>query len=167
MLKVPLKVKILKDLTRTSDSGLEQLWLQIQHKHLKSVVACIVYRPPDCALSCLADDLMPSHTHALSLNKLIVLTGDLNCDLLVYNPRGDDLRTFCTAVNATQLIKDPTRVTRSSFTLIDIVLTSDSSLVKDSDVVDVTISDHSVFGLCSFGLKDTQIQIILYHHPQL
>lgn len=128
MLKVPLKVKILKDLTRTSDSGLEQLWLQIQQKHLKSVVACIVYRPPDCALSCLADDLMPSHTQALSLNKLIVLTGDLNCDLLVYNPRGDAFRTFCTAVNATQLIKDPTRVTRSSSTLIDIVLTSDSSL---------------------------------------
>ena len=89
--KSTLKVKVLKDLTQTSDSGLHQLWFQIQHKHLKSVVVCIVYRPPDCAISSLADDLMPSYTHALSPNKPIVLTGVLNCDLLVDNPRGDCL----------------------------------------------------------------------------
>ena len=135
-------MKVLEDLTQTSDSGLHQLWLQLQHKHLKYVVVCTVYRPLVCAISCLVDDLMPSYTHALTLNKSIVLTGDLNCDLLVDNPRGDALRSFCTAVNATKIIKDPTRVTRSSSTLIDIVLTSDSSLVRDSGVLDTNISDH-------------------------
>ena len=140
--KSSLKVKTLKDLTRTSDSGLQQLWLQIQHKHLKSVIVCIVYRPPDSAISCLTDELMPSYTHALSLKKSIILTGDLNCDLMSDNPRGDALRSFCVAVNATQLIKDPTRVTNSSSTLIDIVLSSDPGLVKDSGVLDMTISDH-------------------------
>ena len=140
--KSGLKTKILKDLTRISDSGLHQLWLQIQHQHLKSVVVCVVYKPPDSVISCLTDELMPSYTTALSLNKPIVLTGDLNCDLLMDNPKGDALRSFCTALNATQLIKDPTRVTASSSTLIDIVLTSDPGIIKDSGVLDITISDH-------------------------
>ena len=137
-----LKVKVLKDLTRISDSGMHRLWLQIQHKHLRSVIVFIAYRPPDSAISCLSDDLMPSYTHALTLNKFIILTGDLNCDLLKDNPRGTALRSFCTAINATQLIKDPTRIAESSRTLIDIVLTSDPNLVKDSAVLDITVSDH-------------------------
>ena len=41
------KVKTSKDLSWISDSGLHQLWLQIQHKHLKSVIVCVVYRPLD------------------------------------------------------------------------------------------------------------------------
>ena len=160
--KSTLKVKILKDLTCTSDSGLQQLWLKRQHRHLKSVVVCVVYtRPPDCALSCLADDLMPSYTHALSLNKPIVLTSDLNCDLLVDNPRGDALHMFCSALNATQVTKDPTRVTRSSSMLINIVLTSDSNLVKDSGVVDVTISDHFlVYAVLDFKIPKSKSQPI-------
>ena len=41
------KVKTSKDLSWISDSGLHQLWLQIQHKHLTSVIVCVVYRPPE------------------------------------------------------------------------------------------------------------------------
>ena len=85
---------------------------------------------------------MPNCIHALSLNKPIILTGDLNCDLLTDNPRGSALRSFCTAINATQLVNDPTRVTRQSSTLIDVVLTSNPALVKTSGVLETTISDH-------------------------
>ena len=91
---------------------------------------------------CLNDDLMPNDIHALSLNKPIILTGDLNCDLLTDNPRGIALRSFCTVINATQLVNHPTRVTRQSSTLIDVVLTSDPALVKASGVFETTISDH-------------------------
>ena len=78
----------------------------------------------------------------MSLDKDILLMGDLNCDLLSDNPRSQALLSFCTSENATQLIKQPTRVTESSSTLIDIILVSSPCLVKSSGVMDLTISDH-------------------------
>lgn len=55
---------------------------------------------------------MPKYVKVFSLNKDVVLTGDLNCDLLT--PRGDASRSFCNSTNATQLIVKPTGVTKSS-----------------------------------------------------
>lgn len=63
--KASLKVKVLKDLTGSSNSGLQQLWLQIQHLHLKTFILGVAYRPPDCPISCLVDDLMPNYTQGL------------------------------------------------------------------------------------------------------
>ena len=140
--KTGLKVKVLKDLSGTSNSGLHQLWLQIQHLKLKTFMVCVVYRPPESGILCLNDDLMPNYIHALSVNKPIILTGDLNCNLLTDNPRGIALQSFCIVMNATQLVNDPTRVTRQSSTLIDVVLTLDPALVKASGVLETTISDH-------------------------
>ena len=48
-----------------------------------------------------------------------MLTGDLNCDLLSNNPRGEALLSFCATVNATQLIDKPTRVTDNSRSLLE------------------------------------------------
>ena len=137
--KTGLKVKVLKDLTGSSNSGLHQLWLQIQHLKLKTFIVSVVYRSPDSDILCLNDDLMPIYIHALSLNKPIILTGDFNCDLLTDNPQGIALRSFCTAINATQLINNPTRVTRQYSTLIDVVLTSNPALVKANGVFETTI----------------------------
>ena len=68
--------------------------------------------------------------------------GDLNCDLLSNNPRGEGLLSFCAVVNATQLMHKPTRVTESSRSLLDVILVSDPVLVKSSGVLEVTIKDH-------------------------
>ena len=141
-IKTNLKAKIHKDLTGITDSGLHQLWLQVQHKKLKSLLVCVVYRPPDNPITSLEGDLLQKYTQALSLNKDIVLLGDLNCDLLSDNPKSKALRSFCAAANATQLIKDPTRVTKSSSSLIDVILVSKPDLVKSSGVMDLTMSDH-------------------------
>ena len=60
---------------------------------------------------------MLKNVKALSLNKDIVLAGGINCDLRTH--KGDELRLFCNSVNATQLIDKPTRITKSSISLID------------------------------------------------
>lgn len=68
--------------------------------------------------------------------------GDLNSDLLLANSAVNALQSLCTAVKTTKKIKDPTRVTRLSSTIIDIILTSDSTLVKTSGLLETSISDH-------------------------
>ena len=96
--KSVLKVEVLKDLTGITESGLHQLWIQVQNKKLRSLLVCIIYRPHDIGVACLENELMPKYIQALSLNRDIVVTGDLNCHLLSENPRGDSLRSFCATV---------------------------------------------------------------------
>ena len=114
----------------------------MQHKKLRSLLVCIAYRPPEIGLACLVHELMPNYIEALSLNMNIILTGDLNCDLLTTNTRGEALRSFCASVNATQLIDEPTRVTKASRSLIDVILVSNTELVQSSGVLKWTTSDH-------------------------
>ena len=85
---------------------------------------------------------MPTYVKALSRNKDIVLTGDANFDFILKTPRSDVLWSFCTSVNAHQLIDRPTRVTLTSRSLLDIVMVSNKDIVKTSGVLDLTISDH-------------------------
>ena len=71
------------------------------------------------------------------------MLGDLNCDLLKPDsPEAMSLLDFCTSVNQTQLIKEPTRVTETSSSLIDIIMTSNVSLVENHGVALSHISDH-------------------------
>ena len=46
------------------------------------------------------------------------------------------------SLNIKQLITEPTRVTPTSETLIDVIMTSNSALVTDSGVVETHISNH-------------------------
>lgn len=81
----------------------QQLWMQVQNNKLCSLRVCVVYRPPEIGTACLENELLPKYIEALSRHKYIVLTGDLNSDLLSENPRGEALLSFCAIVNATQL----------------------------------------------------------------
>ena len=54
-IRSPLKAQILKDLSGTSTTWFQQLWLQVQYKKIRSFVICAVYRPPDCHVSCFED----------------------------------------------------------------------------------------------------------------
>ena len=85
---------------------------------------------------------MPSYSHALSFNKDIIVTGVLNCHSLTDNPKGNALRSFYSTINATQLIKDPTRVSKTSESLIYILMVSNPVLVRNSGVLKLTTSDH-------------------------
>jgi len=85
---------------------------------------------------------------ALSLNKDIYTLGDLNCNALKPNDAASQiLINFSTAFNLTQIVKQPTRITETSATLIDVILASNTDLVKDVKVLPYSISDHDMHGL--------------------
>ena len=140
-IKANIKATILKDLTGITASGLHQLWIQVQIKKMRSILVCVVYRLPDIGVTCLQEELMPNYIQAFSLNKDVILMGDLNCDLCV-NPRSKALRSLCSSLNATKLIDKPTRVTQSKCSLLDVVIISNPNLVHSSGVQELTISDH-------------------------
>ena len=121
------------------------MWLKIQIGNRKSFIVCTVYRPPDPALNCFEDDLGETVISALSLNKDIYILGDLNCNVLDAGDQGGrTFLNFCTAYNLTQVINEPTRITQSSKSLIDIILVSNKNVVEESKVLPVSISDHDL-----------------------
>lgn len=80
-----------------------------------------------------------------------MVVGDLNCDLLTSSYESRALNDFCSSVNMKQLITEPTRVTPTSETLIDVIMTPNSALATDSGVVETLISDHYlVYAILNF-----------------
>ena len=112
-------------------------------KKLRSIVLCVAYRPEYCPVSCFVDDFMDKYSQALKFGKNIIVAADLNCDML--KPRSLEavaLQDLCDSVNLTQLMKELTRVTETSSTLIEVIMTSSIALVERSGVLKSHISDH-------------------------
>ncbi len=140
--KKVLKVTILNELTSTSESNFQQLWIKLQNKKMKTIIICVTYRPPDCPLNCIQDDFRQNYVQALSMNKPIFILGDLNCNLLKDCPEKRAITELCNDLNLKQIIKEPTRITDTSQSLIDVILVSTEAVVLESGVLDSAISDH-------------------------
>jgi hypothetical protein len=72
--------------------------------------------------------------------------GDLNCDVSKFPPDAHTRRLqFLSCVyQLEQLINEPTRVTRTSATLIDLIFTNKKENIVKSGVIHLGISDHSL-----------------------
>lgn len=102
-----------------SDNDVEQLWLGISFKNIK-VLMGMVYKPPLVAyhkLKCVENVLA---TLAIQFDYIIVL-GDMNVNF--FNDGRDVIfvRNMLETFNMTQVVTDPTRVTRTSSSLLDII----------------------------------------------
>lgn len=141
-IKKNIKASVIKDLSKVSVSNFHQLWISLQCQKNKSIIICVTYRPPDTPLGCFEDLLKPNYVQALTLNKQILVLGDLNCNMLENGQEWRALTNVSTELNLTQIIKTPTRITATSQTLIDVILVSSTTLVLESGVINTSISDH-------------------------
>ena len=144
-IKETYKVKQLSELSSLPSCGFHQLWLSIQINKYKSFIVCTAYSPPDCPLDCFDQELSESFISALTLGKDVFILGDLNCNVLdISDGNARALVDFSSTFNLTQVIKQPTRRTDLSETLIDVIIVTNKYLVKTSGVRPVTISDHDL-----------------------
>ncbi|CAB3996972.1 Hypothetical predicted protein [Paramuricea clavata] len=117
------------------------------------MIVCVIYRPPDCPVTCTRDELKPKFIEALLLGKEIIILGDMNCNLLKTSCyESKILLDTCSELHLTQLIKDPTTIASQTSSLLDVIMISSSSKVKSSEVVDIGISDHSMI-YCTLKLR--------------
>ncbi|CAB4016504.1 Hypothetical predicted protein, partial [Paramuricea clavata] len=79
------------------------------------------------------------------LGKPIYILGDANCNMLKPDsPNSSVFINFCSCFNLTQMTKSPTRVTRNSESLIDVILATNPNQVLETKVVHCSISDHDL-----------------------
>ena len=121
--------------------NLEQIWLQLYTKEGK-IMICNVYRPPNFSnfwdlIDNNIDNVKGDHVNI----KYHLILGDLNADLDDRN--GRHLSELCRSHNYEILINEPTRITSTTKSCLDQILTNMPNFVKQTTVLPpVSTNDH-------------------------
>ena len=102
---------------------LENLCLEIKQPRSKPVVVVTWYRPPDSSIG-----IFTPFEHLIGIldseNIEYYLMGDLNCDMIATRYDNDTCKLMGDVYGLQQLIMEPTRVTPTSSTLINVIYTN-------------------------------------------
>lgn len=136
--------------TDLEKSNVEGLWPEVCLPKSRSFLVGTFYRPPTSSNHSVKD-LMPvledTLQAATATGKEVIITGDLNCDLSAKRSLPTEckqLKSLLKAENLTQLIKQPTRITQDSSTLLDVIITNCPQIVSESGVLSMSLSDHDM-----------------------
>ena len=127
--------------------NIELLCIEIQPLKCKSFLFVAWYRPPHDPV-CTFQKSERVLSYLDKEGKEIILMGDINCDLsqelegLSSDSNSRHLLNLYQLFSLKQIIKEPTRVTLSTSTLIDHIATTCTDNVLDSGVHKVALSDH-------------------------
>jgi hypothetical protein len=147
-----LNYTVRDDLT---DESLETLTLEIMKPKARPFIVNSWYRPTNSSQECLntyenlITPICVNIPKYYSENKEVILIVDFNCDwsLLANNEANAHTNILAEIINTLQfeqLIKEPTRVTATTKTLIDLAFTNKPELINGSGVIHLGISDHSM-----------------------
>ena len=160
-LRSSINYKIRDDLV---PSELEAVCVEIIKPHSKPFVVTTVYRPPS-ALSEFFDHFEKLIKGIDNENKEMYILGDLNCDLLRpdkdYNIPTNKIKSLYELYQLSQLIDEATRVTMTTTSLIDHMVTNTPEKISDSGVIHTGISDHSlIFAIRKISVIKKQENIV-------
>ena len=127
-------------------NDLEMICIELKYTCTKPLILCAWYRPPNSVI-----ETLNSYENFLvkldSEDKEIILLGDLNCDYHYatnQESHSDNLKFLNSLYNLEQMIEEPTRITSSSSSLIDVILTNYPDRLVRCGVIHVGLSDHSL-----------------------
>ncbi len=160
-LRRSINYKIRDDLV---PSELEAVCVEIIKPHSKPFVVTTVYRPPS-ALSEFFDHFEKLIKDIDNENKEMYILGDLNCDLLRpdkdYNIPTKKIKSLYELYQLSQLIDEATRVTMTTTSLIDHMVTNTREKISDYGVIHTGISDHSlIFAIRKISVIKKQENIV-------
>ena len=121
--------------------NLEMLWIEIQINTHKLLLGCI-YRPPDSLVN-YWDDLDSILERAIDTGLDLVITGDLNINMLNLQPQSH-VHRLLSKYNLSNLINEPTRITPTTSTSIDIIFTNNRNIIENISVSPPICSDHCI-----------------------
>ena len=119
----------------------ECIWIEIENLTFNYLLCCI-YRPPN-ADSRFWHNISWSIEKAQEISDNIIIVGDLNIDFLNI-PRNHQIREILSSNNLVNKIREPTRISNTTRTLIDPILTTNDIKVVKSGTLEVepSVSDH-------------------------
>ena len=104
------------------------------------IVICI-YRSPDGQAGIFFNKLEMIMQKLIRKHKTLILCGDWNIDTLKSSPHAKELNNLLLRYNLKNLVNTPTRITKNTASLLDVVITNEKNYVNLS-VMDLGLSDH-------------------------
>ena len=139
---------------------IENILFDILLPKTKPFTIGIFYRPP--SQNDFVEKISSGFNKLLPEEKEIYILGDFNINILINgksvldNNKNVEINStlapfittqyneFCSLFSLKQLIKEPTRITSTTSTLIDHVLTNSFQKICQSGVIDTSLSDHQM-----------------------
>lgn len=124
------------------NTSLEQLWLKVNIAG-KDVAVGVIYRPPHGNTGEFFEMFENSLSVTIPMVDEVISAGDININLLIDNNETREFNNILDSYGLTQIIDQPTRISRTGVSLIDIFLTSDIETLLTTDVQDMhDVTDH-------------------------
>ena len=118
--------------------------IEVEPPNSNPFIVIVWYRPPSEPNSCF-DSLHVNLSFLDGEGKEIIILGDTNCDFCHKDTTPSHilhLRELYDLFDMKQIIKEPTRVTLDSSTLIDHIATTHCNNITESGVLKISLSDH-------------------------
>jgi len=104
--------------------------------------AVCIYRSPDGQFDKFLDKLELVVQTLLMKDKILILCGDWNTDYLHEGNNQKDLTDLLLRYNSVNTVKSPTRTTKNTSTLIDVIIINKNHYMKPATVIELGISNH-------------------------
>ena len=125
---------------------IESISVQIKNGKFKPSIITSIYRPPGKQVSYF-EALEYMFGQLESQNKESIILGDTNCDFDTPANNTKHLSNILISFGYSQLIKNPTRTTSTTSTIIDHIMTNRPEIISGRGVVPCGISDHDALYL--------------------
>ena len=127
---------------------LETVWVEVNLKSYNALVCCLYRSDFTASKSLFISELQESIETALDFTPYVILACDINIDFLTLT--NVQLCDCLSLFNLTNEIKEPTRITPNSSTLIDPIIVSGTCIILDSGTISVEneISNHKATYVC-------------------
>ena len=126
---------------QTVKDKLESIWINVAFNNNNVGIGCM-YRPPSADQE-YYNDMLDQIEQVKATSDDIILMGDLNFNYVLNEHLSScPVHYIESAYELTQLVDKPTRVTQSSSTLIDLILSSMPQQHECTRVLPVSLSDH-------------------------
>ena len=142
---------IYKRIYELESIDVEAIWLQLNTIQGKILICCC-YRPPtDIAFWENFDSVLDNVSYHET--KYVFVLGDLNADF--HTPNGTKLVDLCSRYNMSCLITEPTRITATTSTTLDQIITNAPNFIGNVSVAPpLSTNDHcTVSALLNFKVK--------------
>ena len=125
------------------ETDVESIWIRLVQDKRKLDIG-IMYRPPSADMV-YYEKILNQIEQVNSDDNRMLLLGDLNFDYDVDTCNANDpIQKIEMLYGMSQMVKSPTRVTTTSSSLIDVILTNCPDDHVSTEVLDYSLSDHSM-----------------------
>lgn len=125
------------------NDDIEQLYIKFR-LNTKVFIFGVVYRKPSSKYTIFIENLENSVVSLLPICDVFICAGDFNINVLSFeNSLADSFLEFIEIYGLHQIIREPTRLTDTSISLLDLILINDKDIVKDTQAAAIHgFSDH-------------------------